>query len=51
MKKAGIEFGQNPNPHDALADAVEQGQTLANLLNYSRQIRKETGRQTTLNAV
>lgn len=45
MKKAGIEFGQNPNPHNALADAIEQGQTLANLLNHARQVRKEKSRQ------
>lgn len=51
MKKAGIEFGLNPNPHNALADAVEQGQTLANLLNYARQMRKEKSRQATLKAV
>jgi ribonuclease T len=51
MKKAGIEFGHNPTPHNALADAVEQGQTLANLLNYARQIRKENGRQPTPRAV
>lgn len=50
MKKAGIEFGHNPTPHNALADAVEQGQTLANLLNYARQARKEKSRPTTLNA-
>lgn len=47
MKKAGIEFGQNPTPHNALADAVEQGQTLANLLNHARLVRKETSRQPT----
>ncbi len=47
MKKAGIEFGQNPNPHNALADAVEQGQTLASLLNHARLVRKETSRQST----
>lgn len=41
MKKAGIEFGKNPNLHNALADAVEQGQTLANLLNHASKIRKE----------
>ena len=45
MKKAGIEFGQNPTPHNALADAVEQGQTLASLLNHARHIRKEKSRQ------
>lgn len=41
MKKAGIEFGKNPDPHNALADAVEQGQTLARLLNHARKVRKE----------
>lgn len=41
MKKAGIEFGKNPDPHNALADAVEQGQTLAQLLNHARKVRKE----------
>jgi len=41
MKKAGIEFGNNPNQHNALADAVEQGQTLAQLLNHARKVRKE----------
>lgn len=41
MKKAGIEFGKNPNAHNALADATEQGQTLANLLNHARKVRKE----------
>jgi DNA polymerase III epsilon subunit-like protein len=51
MKKAGIEFGKNPNPHNALADAVEQGQTLANLLNYARQLRKEKSRTATLKVV
>lgn len=51
MKKAGIEFGQNPQPHNALADAIEQGQTLANLLNYARQIRKEKSRPATPRAV
>lgn len=45
MKKAGIEFGQNPTPHNALADAIEQGQTLASLLNYARTLRKNIGRQ------
>lgn len=47
MRKAGIEFGLNPNPHNALADAIEQGQTLASLLNHARQKRKEQSRQTT----
>lgn len=41
MKKAGIEFGKNPDPHNALADAIEQGHTLAKLLNHARKIRKE----------
>ncbi len=44
MTRAGIVTGQNPNPHNALADAVEQGNTLASLLNLSlklRQNRKE----------
>lgn len=41
MKKAGIEFGKNPDPHNALADAIEQGETLAQLLNHARKIRKE----------
>lgn len=50
MKKAGIEFGQNPDPHNALADAVDQGQTLANLLNHARLVRKEKSRQATLRA-
>ena len=45
MKKAGIEFGQNPTPHNALADAIEQGQTLASLLNHARHTRKEKSRQ------
>ncbi len=44
MKKAGIEFGNNPNAHNALADAIEQGHTLANLLNHSRVLRKDKGR-------
>lgn len=47
MKKAGIEFGNNPNPHNALADALEQGQTLASLLNHARQLRKEKSRVAT----
>lgn len=47
MKKVGIEFGNNPSPHNALADAIEQGQTLANLLNYARQTRKEKSRPAT----
>jgi ribonuclease T len=51
MKKAGIEFGLNPNPHNALADAIEQGQTLASLLNLARQMRKEKSRSTTPRAV
>jgi ribonuclease T len=41
MKKAGIEFGKNPDPHNALADAIEQGETLAQLLNHARKVRKE----------
>lgn len=41
MKKAGIEFGKNPDPHNALADAIDQGHTLARLLNYAKKIRKE----------
>lgn len=41
MKRAGIEFGKNPDPHNALADAVDQGHTLARLLNYARKVRKE----------
>lgn len=41
MKKAGIEFGKNPDPHNALADAIEQGQTLAQLLNYAKKVRKD----------
>lgn len=40
MKKAGIEFGKNPDPHNALADAIEQGHTLARLLNHARKVRK-----------
>ncbi len=44
MKKAGIEFGNNPDPHNALADAIEQGQTLAHLLNHARKVRKDRGR-------
>ena len=44
MKKAGIEFGKNPNPHNALADAIEQGHTLAQLLNHARQVRKDKHR-------
>lgn len=44
MKKAGIEFGKNPDPHNALADAIEQGQTLAQLLNHARKVRKEKHR-------
>jgi len=35
MKKAGYKKPLNPNPHHALADAVEQGWTLAFLLNYA----------------
>ncbi len=50
MKKAGIEFGQNPNAHNALADAVEQGHTLARLLNYAKELRKEKGRIPASNA-
>lgn len=41
MKKAGIEFGKNPDPHNALADAIEQGETLAQLLNHAKKVRKE----------
>lgn len=41
MRKAGITFGKNPDPHNALADAVEQGQTLAHLLNHARKVRKD----------
>jgi hypothetical protein len=35
MKKAGYEAPHNPTPHHALGDAIEQGQTLAWLLNYA----------------
>lgn len=41
MSKAGIVFGKNPNLHNALADAIDQGHTLAKLLNHARKIRKE----------
>ncbi|MGE0496066.1 MAG: hypothetical protein AB7S38_43075 [Vulcanimicrobiota bacterium] len=41
MKKAGIEAGKNPNPHNALADAVEQGQTLAQLLNHAQSLKTQ----------
>lgn len=44
MKKAGIEFGKNPDPHNALADAIEQGETLAQLLNHAKHVRKEKNR-------
>lgn len=33
MKKAGVVAPRNPKPHNALADAVEQGHLLAGLLN------------------
>ena len=35
MKAAGLFKANNPNQHHALADAVEQGETLAQLLNYA----------------
>lgn len=41
MRKAGIEFGKNPDPHNALADAIEQGHTLAQLLNHARTVRNQ----------
>lgn len=40
MKEAGIRSSNNPNPHNALADAVEQGETLACLLNYADNARR-----------
>lgn len=39
MKKVGIEAGNNPNQHHALADAVEQGNTLASLLNHAARLK------------
>lgn len=44
MKKVGILYGHNPTPHNALTDAIEQGETLAQLLNHSRILRKEARR-------
>lgn len=35
MKAVGLEKPGNPHPHHALHDAIEQGETLVALLNYS----------------
>lgn len=40
MTKVGIITGNNPNPHHALYDAIEQGNTLAGLLNHSLELKK-----------
>ena len=45
MRKAGIEAPKNPDPHNALQDAIEQGHFAAQLLNLAYDLRQQRPRR------